>query len=66
LVGPAAFVIPFGPTIPLLGLTISVAILGGATATQALSGLAALAAGAAFFAIGSRTRASELANPTAS
>lgn len=66
LVGPAVFVIPFGPTIPLLGLTISVAILAGATGIQALSGLAALAAGAAFFAIGSRTRASEVANPAAS
>lgn len=65
VVGRATFVTPFGPTIPLLGLTLSIAILGSATSRQLMGGLAALVIGAAFFAIG-RARASELSNPAAS
>lgn len=48
---PAAFLLPLGPTVPLLGVLVSLAILGGATEQQLAVGGAALAAGAVLFAL---------------
>jgi hypothetical protein len=43
---PAAFVIPFGPLVPVLATLVSLAILVGASRQQLLAGGWALAAGA--------------------
>jgi basic amino acid/polyamine antiporter, APA family len=48
-VRPATFVIPLGPTVPLLAIAVSLLILAGATRAQLLGGAAGLAAGAALF-----------------
>jgi len=48
-VAPARFVVPGGPIIPILGLVVSVAIIGGASTRQLVVGLSALAVGAAVF-----------------
>jgi amino acid transporter len=48
-VKPAAFVVPFGPVIPVTAILIALAILAGATPLQRLSGAAALAAGAVLY-----------------
>ena len=48
-VSPASFVVPFGPTLPLIALLVSLAIVAGASAPQLIAGGAALAAGAALF-----------------
>jgi basic amino acid/polyamine antiporter, APA family len=49
-VEPATFVIPFGPVIPVAAILVSAAVVAGATREQLMGGLAALAAGAIFFA----------------
>jgi amino acid transporter len=49
--GRAPFTIPGGPTIPVIAMIISVAILFGATAVQIRVGLMAIAAGAILYAI---------------
>jgi APA family basic amino acid/polyamine antiporter len=49
--GPAAFTIPGGPVIPVVALVVSLAILGGATATQLQVGGVALVVGAVLYAI---------------
>ncbi len=48
-VKPATFVVWFGPVVPVLAALISLAILAGASVEQLVSGIAALAVGAAFF-----------------
>jgi len=50
-VRPATFVIPFGPSVPVLALAVVVAVLAGATGQQLLGGLSALVVGAALFII---------------
>jgi hypothetical protein len=50
-VAPATFVIPGGPTIPVVAIAISLVILAGATRAQLLGGAAGLAAGAMLFAV---------------
>jgi APA family basic amino acid/polyamine antiporter len=54
-VAPATFVAPLGALVPLIAMVVSAAIAAGATREQLLGGLAALAAGAMLFAIGSRS-----------
>jgi basic amino acid/polyamine antiporter, APA family len=56
-VKPAAFTIPLGPAIPLLGTVISLAMIGGATRGQLGGGLAALLVGAALFLVNARSSA---------
>jgi amino acid transporter len=53
--GPAAFVIPGGPVVPVVALVISLAILGGATSLQLQVGGYALIAGAVLYAIARRS-----------
>jgi basic amino acid/polyamine antiporter, APA family len=48
-VGPASFVAPLGPVVPVIAMIVSAAIAAGATKEQLLGGLAALAAGAILF-----------------
>jgi APA family basic amino acid/polyamine antiporter len=48
-VAPAAFVAPLGPVVPMVAIVVSGAIAAGATREQLLGGLAALAAGGAFY-----------------
>jgi basic amino acid/polyamine antiporter, APA family len=48
-VSPATFVIPLGPLVPLLAISVSLLILTGATTEQLLGGAAGLAAGAVLF-----------------
>ena len=48
-VSPATFVIPLGPTVPLLAIAVSLLILAGATREQLLGGAAGLVAGAVLF-----------------
>lgn len=50
-VKPAAFVVPFGPVIPVAAIGVALAILAGATPLQRLSGGIALAAGAVLYVI---------------
>jgi amino acid transporter len=50
--GPALFVIPLGPVVPLLATVVASGILLGATTQQLAAGAAALVAGAALFALG--------------
>lgn len=50
-VRPATFTVPFGPTIPLLAILISLSILAGASRLQLLAGAGALAAGAVLYLI---------------
>ena len=57
-VRPATFVIPLGPTVPLLAIAVSLLILAGATRAQLLGGAAGLAAGAALFVANDRVRGS--------
>jgi amino acid transporter len=52
--GPALFVIPGGPVIPLLAAVVSFGILFGATTQQLAAGAAALVAGAVLFWIATR------------
>lgn len=54
VVGPATFVIPLGPLVPLLAIGVSLLILAGATRAQLLGGAAGLAAGAALFVVNDR------------
>jgi hypothetical protein len=56
LMGPAQFTAPLGPVVPILASIVTLGILAGATAQQLLSGAAALAAGAVFFAMAARGR----------
>jgi amino acid transporter len=48
-VQPATFTVPFGPTVPVAAILISVALIAGATRPQLLGGAAALVAGAALY-----------------
>lgn len=48
-VGPAPFVAPGGPLVPILAIVVSLAILAGATWTQLLVGAAGLGAGGVLF-----------------
>ena len=50
--GPALFVIPLGPVVPVLATVVAGGILFGATAQQLAAGGAALVAGAVLFAHG--------------
>ena len=52
----AAFVAPLGPVVPLIAIAMSLAVFVGATREQFLGGFAALAAGAAMFAIRTQVR----------
>ena len=52
--GPALFVIPMGPVVPLVASVISFGILFGATTQQLAAGFAALVAGAVLFAVARR------------
>ena len=52
----AAFVAPLGPVVPVIAIAMSLAVFVGATREQFLGGFAALAAGAAMFAIRARVR----------
>ena len=52
--GPALFVIPLGPVIPVLASLVSFGILFGATGQQLSAGAAALVAGAVLFALARR------------
>ena len=52
--GPALFVIPLGPVVPVLATVVAGSILFGATAQQLAAGGAALVAGALLFALGRR------------
>jgi amino acid transporter len=54
VVQPATFRVPFGPVIPSAAILIALAILAGASRTQVLAGLAALAAGAVLYMIAVR------------
>jgi amino acid transporter len=51
VVNAATFVAPLGPLVPTVAIVVSLAIAAGATREQMLGGLAALAVGAALFAI---------------
>lgn len=53
-VGPARFVVPGGPLVPLAAMAVSLTILAGATREQLTTGAAALAAGALLFAAAAR------------
>ena len=55
-VPPAAFVVPFGPLIPIAAIVFSLTILVGATPRQWLAGTAALAAGAVLYWVAVRSR----------
>jgi amino acid transporter len=52
--GPALFVIPLGPIVPVLATVVAAGILFGATTEQLAAGAAALVAGAVLFAIANR------------
>jgi amino acid transporter len=52
--GPALFVIPLGPVIPILATVVAAGILFGATPQQLAAGAAALAVGAVLFAMARR------------
>jgi amino acid transporter len=56
VVKPATFVAPLGPVVPAIAILVSVAIAAGATREQFLGGFAALAAGAALFAVRTRLK----------
>lgn len=49
VVGPPAFVLPFGPVVPLAAIAIAMAILVGASPLQLTAGFAALGAGALLY-----------------
>ena len=51
VVMPPTFVTPLGPVVPTIAIVVSLGIAAGATREQLLGGGAALAAGAALFAI---------------
>jgi APA family basic amino acid/polyamine antiporter len=57
VVKPATFVVPFGPVIPSLAIVIALAILGGATKVQLVTGVAALVAGAVLYGVAIRLSA---------
>jgi amino acid transporter len=50
-IGPATFTAPLGPIVPVVAIAVSLAVVAGASRQQLLGGGAALAAGAAFFAM---------------
>ena len=56
VVGPATFVIPMGPLVPVLAIAVSLLILAGASHEQLLGGAAGLAVGAALFVANDRFR----------
>jgi basic amino acid/polyamine antiporter, APA family len=49
-VNPATFVIPLGPTVPVIAILVSAAVVAGATREQLFGGGAALAVGALLYA----------------
>ena len=53
----AAFVAPFGPIVPVVAIAMSLAVAVGATREQLMGGLAALAVGAAMYAVRTRSAA---------
>jgi amino acid transporter len=53
--GPAGFTIPFGPVIPIVAAVVAFGILAGATQSQLIAGVAALAAGAVLFVLAPRS-----------
>ena len=55
-VAPASFVAPLGSVVPVIALVVSAAIAAGATREQLSGGLAALAVGAVFYLIASRSQ----------
>jgi amino acid transporter len=55
-VAPATFTAPLGPVVPVAASAIALSILAGATSQQLLSGVAALVAGAALYAVATRGR----------
>lgn len=48
---PATFIAPLGPLVPIMAIAVSLAVVAGASRQQLLGGGAALAAGAALFAV---------------
>jgi APA family basic amino acid/polyamine antiporter len=50
-VNPATFTTPFGPVIPVIAITVGLAVIAGATRAQLIGGLSALAVGAVLFLI---------------
>lgn len=52
--GPATFTVPLGPVIPSVASLVAFGILAGATQSQLVSGVAALAAGAVLFVLAPR------------
>ncbi|HEX7139971.1 MAG TPA: APC family permease [Vicinamibacterales bacterium] len=50
-VNPATFTTPFGPAIPVIAITVGLAVIAGATRAQLIGGLSALAVGAVLFLI---------------
>jgi uncharacterized membrane protein len=48
---PASFVAPGGPTLPVVGILLSLSIIAGATTTQLLVGAIAVVAGAVLYAL---------------
>ncbi|MGH7341802.1 MAG: hypothetical protein ACREKH_15020, partial [Candidatus Rokuibacteriota bacterium] len=52
--GPAPFVSPGGPLVPILAIVVSLGILAGASWAQLLGGAVALAAGALLFLLNRR------------
>jgi amino acid transporter len=55
-VKPATFVVPLGPTVPVLAILVSMAILAGASTAQLVGGAVALGAGALLFAVNDKAR----------
>lgn len=55
-VAPATFVSPLGPTVPIVGTVVSLAILVGASRQQLTGGAVALLLGAVLFAVARRSR----------
>jgi amino acid transporter len=56
VVKPPAFVVPFGPIVPIAAIAIATTILAGATPLQLRNGAAALLAGAVLFSIAAFVR----------
>ena len=50
-VNPATFSTPWGPVVPILAMTVGVAVIAGASRAQLIGGVSALAAGALLFAV---------------
>jgi amino acid transporter len=55
-VKPATFIVPTGPLVPVVAMTIALAILTGATTTQVASAVGAFLAGALLYLVAARAR----------